>query len=396
MKTLVKSVPDPKEDRLLKDLIHERIRKYGDPAAHIHLNQSAESFLEYKGLFVKKYIRHDDIHDMVAFTPNQPLYKRILITPETMCSKSKFEDLTLEEQLNDVREEAMVIALERYVLPGYGESDQSAYSNALRRICTSLTKGWFRDFAIEHYPELKLCPKNLSDIAKQLKGSKSHLCPSNDVLVQKFVHSDSNVVSTVLFNNFPSLIDQEGLMFLCSCLGETLCGLILQHLPSRRFLIHNTHDFQDSGDCHGWAVWYLGVFELEPDVPMKEIMDSCASKPQLSPEYDRVTPLAQHSILKDHLQHVRHYAVAQFTQFVFSSHDSDTDNEIVQPESGQASRKAKRTFSKVDWDHVSEALKAVYKDSTVLDFLEDAHDLIPSSFEVGDPSTSEEDVDDEL
>jgi hypothetical protein len=32
----------------------------------------------------------------------------------------------------------------------------SAYQNALRRISTNLTSGWFRDFAIANWPKIKL------------------------------------------------------------------------------------------------------------------------------------------------------------------------------------------------------------------------------------------------
>ena len=62
-------------------------------------------------------------------------------------------------------EEAMVLAIERYLLPGYVSDQQTAYEHALTRVCTSITKGFFRKFAVDHYPEVETCPKDIVSIA---------------------------------------------------------------------------------------------------------------------------------------------------------------------------------------------------------------------------------------
>jgi hypothetical protein len=98
-----------------------------------------------------------------------PLYTKILVDPEkALCSQEKWNNLTQDQRLDDVREEAMVLALERYLLPQYVGSTQEAYTLALTRICTTITKGWFREFAVNHYPLLDKCPKDLSAIAKTI------------------------------------------------------------------------------------------------------------------------------------------------------------------------------------------------------------------------------------
>jgi hypothetical protein len=48
----------------------------------------------------------------------------------------------------------MAIALERFLVPGVTADAQTAYSEALLRVCTSLTKGWFRQFAVDHWPQV--------------------------------------------------------------------------------------------------------------------------------------------------------------------------------------------------------------------------------------------------
>jgi hypothetical protein len=59
----------------------------------------------------------------------------------------------------------MVIALERYLIPMISKNQENSYKLALVRICTTLTKGWFRQFAIDNYPQLTNLDKDLLSIA---------------------------------------------------------------------------------------------------------------------------------------------------------------------------------------------------------------------------------------
>src|SRR5690606_6535747 len=79
---------------------------------------------------------------------------------------------SMDIKLKCVREEAMAIALGRFIIPGFVHDSQIAYSMALRKVCTTLTKGWFRDFAIDHYPELQTVDKDLLKIHKQVLEPK--------------------------------------------------------------------------------------------------------------------------------------------------------------------------------------------------------------------------------
>ena len=62
----------------------------------------------------------------------------------------------------------MVIALERYLIPTISKNQEASYHLALNRICTSLTKGWFRQFAIDNYPRLSNLDKDLLSIAHNI------------------------------------------------------------------------------------------------------------------------------------------------------------------------------------------------------------------------------------
>jgi hypothetical protein len=62
----------------------------------------------------------------------------------------------------------MVIALERYLIPMISKNQETSYHLALVRICTTLTKGWFRQFAIDNYPRLSNLDKDLLSISNEI------------------------------------------------------------------------------------------------------------------------------------------------------------------------------------------------------------------------------------
>ena len=86
-----------------------------------------------------------------------------------------FQQIDYQTQLNCVKEEAMVIALERYLIPNISSNQVTSYHSALTRICTYLTKGWFRQFAIDNYPRLLNFDKDLLFIAHNV--TKNHPLP---------------------------------------------------------------------------------------------------------------------------------------------------------------------------------------------------------------------------
>src|SRR3954462_7872894 len=85
-----------------------------------------------------------------------------------MIKKSLFQQIDYQTQLNCIKEEAMVIALERYLIPMNSKNHEFSYQSALVRICTTLTKGWFRQFAIDNYPRLLNIDKDLLLIAHDI------------------------------------------------------------------------------------------------------------------------------------------------------------------------------------------------------------------------------------
>lgn len=93
---------------------------------------------------------HDSLHMAVKHL-DKPAYQYYMQDgEEVMCSKDKFFELPEYTRLLGVLEETYVLALERAIIP-YGTDPMRACEIALEKVCTSITKGWFREFAWENY-----------------------------------------------------------------------------------------------------------------------------------------------------------------------------------------------------------------------------------------------------
>lgn len=117
---------------------------------HPDLTKKKEDFFEKKETFYK--YDHDDIHKSVA-VGSYPVYIKFLKDNEPVfCDKTKFFNLTEDERLNAVMEESFVLALERSLIPFEFKTDpDKAFKTALMKVCSSITSGWFREFAWENY-----------------------------------------------------------------------------------------------------------------------------------------------------------------------------------------------------------------------------------------------------
>lgn len=114
---------------------------------HPSLNATKEEFFTDD---VKYIYDHDSVHRAVALGP-VPAYELYKVPgEEVMCSKELFDGLPLQTRLNGVYEEASVLAIERSLAHHRGDPNR-AFMFALEKVCTSITSGWFRRFAWEHF-----------------------------------------------------------------------------------------------------------------------------------------------------------------------------------------------------------------------------------------------------
>lgn len=121
---------------------------YGHPV----LKQNKDTFFDDTVPY--KY-DHDTIHEAVKHLEH-PAYTYYMVEgAQVMCSREKFEELNLLVRLMGVLEESYVLALERSIIPYDSFNDEekcyNAFKMALMKVCTSITSGWFREFAWENY-----------------------------------------------------------------------------------------------------------------------------------------------------------------------------------------------------------------------------------------------------
>ncbi len=128
--------------------------------SHPKLNQSKKSFFADDNINYK--YDHDTIHQSVALY-DRPAYTYYLKDgQEINCDKAKFFACSRDIQLAGVLEEALTLALERSQIPypSVMTAEQS-FRFALAKVCSSITSGWFRQFAFENmFDVLKMYPKN--------------------------------------------------------------------------------------------------------------------------------------------------------------------------------------------------------------------------------------------
>jgi hypothetical protein len=145
-------VPSP-----LKPLFKAR-RKETESLRHhrgFSLNIKKEEFFTTN---VEYFFDHDQIHHLMALG-DAPAYTLMQgEEDEVMCRHDLWSEMSHEQKLACVIEESCVIAVERYILPHLLESkkyltEEASYAWAVKRVSTTLCKGFFREFALEYFDE---------------------------------------------------------------------------------------------------------------------------------------------------------------------------------------------------------------------------------------------------
>lgn len=105
---------------------------------------------------------HDSLHEAVRIL-DRPAYTYFKPDDkEVYCSKEMFYQQPYNVQLLSVVEEAMVLTLERSLIPNKFNPDaDKMFRYALMKVCTSITSGWWRDFAWDNYDEVLSYYKSL-------------------------------------------------------------------------------------------------------------------------------------------------------------------------------------------------------------------------------------------
>lgn len=126
---------------------------------HPRLDVDKEAFFKDDGI---RYVYdHDSIHltqahyadDSGNMMPAYTFYMRE--DSEVMTSKTKFFALPEHFRVLGVYEESCVLALERSQIPyDFKPNPRKSFEKALMKVCTSITSGWFREYAWENYDKV--------------------------------------------------------------------------------------------------------------------------------------------------------------------------------------------------------------------------------------------------
>jgi len=117
---------------------------------HPVLDQSKSGFFSGDG--VDYIYDHDTIHEAIKIT-DKPAYMNYIVDgADVMTSKEKFFAQNDYIKLLGVYEETCVLALERSQIPNNFELDpRQSFVTALVKVCSSITSGWFREYAWENF-----------------------------------------------------------------------------------------------------------------------------------------------------------------------------------------------------------------------------------------------------
>lgn len=137
-------------DDYLKEILVER-EKLTNPSGY-KLNVNKKEFFTDNVPYV---VDHDnDLHIPLAHL-DQPAYRYYMKDgAEVFCDKEKFFALPEEYRLYGVLEETYVLACERALIP-HCTDPKKAFDIALEKVATSVTSGWFREYAWENYDKIQ-------------------------------------------------------------------------------------------------------------------------------------------------------------------------------------------------------------------------------------------------
>jgi hypothetical protein len=152
--------------RGLKFRVPPQLRTWLKRRERATYNYSHPSLIQTKGEFfggdgVNYVYEHDDIHEALATHPfpwmsmnPRPAYVQFQKDPrlDVSVSKEKWDNLVEDIKLSSVYEESCVLALERSQIPNdFGIAPRTSFLIALEKVCTSITSGWWREYAWENY-----------------------------------------------------------------------------------------------------------------------------------------------------------------------------------------------------------------------------------------------------
>lgn len=134
---------------ILKNRTDETMKNFGSIYS---LKKNKEDFFSD---YVQRKYDHDYLHELFKYY-SKPLYTRLQnVDGSVWCDVNKWNELSYKDKLKCVAEEVSVLAAERFLIPSdWKMNSKLAYLKGMKKVCTTASSGWFRDFAIDNFDEV--------------------------------------------------------------------------------------------------------------------------------------------------------------------------------------------------------------------------------------------------
>ena len=185
-----------------------------------HGDKDFLSLKKGKGDFFNDHVMykydHDYLHDLVAH-PNRPVYEECLAEGEdVLIDQGKFTELPLSQQVRMFREEVAVIAIERWLVHDNDISWPVSWGLSLKKVITSLTKGWATDFIVENLelftiPEYSYFKHTLETLnIGDIMSNKVDMAPFEEIL--ESVHEEGESLSEIVYYMASGAVGEVGVV----------------------------------------------------------------------------------------------------------------------------------------------------------------------------------------
>jgi len=140
-----------KEKEFFNLRLKENEKKFGKKKISLKVKED-KFFKQSKNISV---MNHDLLHTKIMFY-DEPIYTKLKVYSDMpLLSEEKFNDLTFCDRIKTAQEECLAIGFERFYIPKLLNKEEvdllQSYRSGIKLVASRLTKGWFRDFIIDHY-----------------------------------------------------------------------------------------------------------------------------------------------------------------------------------------------------------------------------------------------------
>lgn len=181
-------LPQGLSDWLIPILKKREVETY--TYSHPKLNTTKENFFKDDNI-VYTY-DHDELHQIVKLL-DKPAYEYFKPNEnEVYCSSELFANADNAIKIAAVYEESCVLALERALVPFEDKIDfENAFLLALSKVCSSITSGWFREYAYNNaYSAIELFEK------QEVNFYQKFLTARDNNMIQPLVNKIDGTVTT--------------------------------------------------------------------------------------------------------------------------------------------------------------------------------------------------------